>query len=207
MPRTDSNAITQLAEQVAQHLTGDWDVRSFPADWGRRGAFLTEVESGAMLAIGDSQEYSDRGKGRLTVTTDYPKDRSGNQSGARRPKISVSVTKNGAQIASDIERRLLPEYLPLLEKEMASNRAWAQHVETTTTIAKQIAKLVKVPSGSDDPNVSFYNSPVPLFRETMSGARVVDDQGVELTLCLDASTALKVLNLLVNGSFKLPESC
>jgi hypothetical protein len=54
--------------------------------------------------------------------------------------------------------------------------------------------------------VSFYRSPYNIFAETMSEAKVVGGDEVELTLRLDPETTLKVLNLLIHGRFELPET-
>ena len=199
-----ANPIVFLAEQIAGFLPGEWTVKSFPEDWGRQGAYLTEHGSQAILAIGESQEYSERNKQKLTVSTDYPKDHDGRQSSARRPKISVSALKSGKQIAGDIERRLLPEYLPILEKELTSNESWRKHESATTRLASVLADLVKVKRDPKETKISFYHSPYNIFRETMSEAHVVGEDAVELTLRLDGETTLKVLNQLIHGRFELP---
>jgi hypothetical protein len=159
MENLTSQHFMNLARTIAEQLLGEWEVKPFPEDWSRRGAYLTEHVSQAMLAIGESQEYSERNKQRLTVSTDYPKDRHGHMSSARRPKISVSALKSGEQIARDIERRLLPKYLPILDKELATNRSWNEYESKTTLIAAHIANVVKVKRKPEETTVSFYHSP------------------------------------------------
>jgi hypothetical protein len=198
--------LIQLAEDIAEALPGQWDVEPFPEDWSRAGAYLIEPKTQAKLSVGESQEYSERNKQKLTVSTDYPRTHDGNTSSARRPKISVSALKTGAQIARDIERRLLPEYLPLLEKEIASNESWREYEGKTTLIATHIANVVKVQRQPKETTVSFYRSPYNIFAQTMSEAKVVGGDEVELTLRLDPETTLKVLNLLIHGRFELPET-
>jgi hypothetical protein len=204
MDPASHDAISRLAQEVATHLPGEWTVIPFPIDWGRRGARLVE-QAGAMLSIGDSQDVSDRQKMRLVVHTDYPRDSGGAMSVARRPSIKVSALKTGQQIAQDIERRLLPQYLPLLEKELERQHAWDKHEMESSSLAQQIARLVKVDVNPTATDVNFYRSPYDLFHETMSGARVIDSNEVELTLRLDGPTALQVLNLLIHGQFRMPE--
>jgi hypothetical protein len=196
----------QLAAEIAEALPGQWDVTPFPEDWSRAGAFLIDAGTQAKLSIGESQEYSERNKQKLTISTDYPKDHEGRMSSAHRPKISVSALKTGAQIARDIERRLLPEYLPILEKEIASNRSWTEYTGKTTLIAAHIANAVKVKRQPKETTVSFYHSPYNIFTDSMSEAKVVSSEEVELTLRLDPETTLKVLNLLIHGRFELPET-
>lgn len=200
-----SKTLTALAEQVAEALPGTWSVRPFPEDWGRAGAHLLEERRGAILALGESQEYSNRNKSRLTVTTDYPRDHRNQISSAHRPKISVSASKTGAQIAADIERRLLPEYLPILDKELDSNRRWNEYEGKTTALAARIANVVKVKREPRETTVSFYHSPFGIFRDSMSEAKVVGDDEVELTLRLDGDATLKLLNLIIHGRFETPE--
>ena len=205
MTRTSWNIIVALVEEIARHLPGEWDLKPFPEDWGRRGGYLTELNTKAILVIGDSQEYSERNKNKLSVSTDYPKDNDGRPSSARRPKISVSAAKSGKQIAQDIERRLLPEYLPILEKELATNKSWNEYENKTTNIASQIAKLVRVKRAPKETTVSFYHSPYNIFRETMSEAKVVSDYSIELTLRLDVATTMRLLNQLLHGRFEDPD--
>jgi hypothetical protein len=195
-----------LAQQVARDLPGTWVVTPFPEDWGRAGAHLRETQSQAILILGESQEYSDRKKNRLTVQGDYPRDRHGHMSSARRPKISVSGEKTGSQIAAEIARRLLPEYLPLLVKELAQNTRSNEQETQTKLVAEQIAHLVRVPIRPGETQVLFYESPYKIFQATMSGASVPSDDEVEITLRLVPDVALKLLNQIVHGRFELPES-
>jgi hypothetical protein len=114
----NQHEITVLAEQVAENLDGAWSVEVFSSDWGRPGAWL-RGEAGEILSFGETQEYSKRNKNLLDVGTDYPKH--GDQGfHTNRPRISVSASKSGKQIAADIERRLLPEYRPILQKVLAN---------------------------------------------------------------------------------------
>jgi hypothetical protein len=191
-----------LAEQVAEALPGAWDVKPFPEDWGRIGAWLTDPDNKAMLTIGETQSRHD---GRLDVNTDYPRDSQGNSAYEKRPKITVSDSKSGTQIAKDIERRLLPEYLPLLEKVLVRYRAADEFEDKTTSLAKQIANIVQVKHDPKKTTVSFYHSPYKLFQNTMSEASVLDGQEVELTLRLDTETTFKVLNQLIHGRFESPD--
>jgi hypothetical protein len=47
--------------------------------------------------------------------------------------------------------------------------------------------------------VTFYQSPYPIFQETLSSADVVDENTVELTLRLRPGIALQLVSLLING--------
>lgn len=190
--------LVSLAEGVGSLLPGSWSVEPFPADWGRAGAYLRERDTQATVIIGESQEYADRDKNLLSVSTDYPRDRDGRPSEIPRPKITVSASKTAEQVARDVELRLFPKYLPLLEREVAKIASQEEYADKTAKLADKIANIVRVRREPKETTVSFYRSPHEVFRETMSSASVVDVDEVELTLRLDADTALKVLDLLVH---------
>lgn len=196
-----------LAEQVAEALPGAWDVKPFPEDWGRIGAWLTDPDSKAQLAIGETQSRPSKGivgpthgDGRLDVSTDYPRDSQGNSAYEPRPKITISSSKTGAQIAKDIERRLFPEYLPLLQKVLTRYHAYDEHEKNASAVAKQIADVVRVKHDPKSETVSFYHSPYPIFSETMSQVQVLGGDEVELTLRLDPDTAIDLLKSLIGKS-------
>ena len=195
--------ILNLIEEVAESLPGQWDMKPFPDDWGRIGAWLTNPTTKAILAIGESQQLRD--KNRLDVATDYPKDSKGNSAYEPRPKITVAAAKTGTQVANDIERRLFPEYLPILEKVLSRYTIHDEFESETTRIARKIAQIVKVTRDPESATVSFYHSPFKFFAETMSQAEAVGDNEVDLTLRLDAPVAFKVLNLLTTGRFEDPD--
>ena len=199
-----NEVFVNLAQQVAEHLPGEWTVEGFPSDWGRGGAYLHDSNNQATLIIGESQDYADRNKNKISISGDYPRDRDGRMSEARRFSIKVSGDKSAELIARDVERRLLPDYLPVLRSVLATLSSRDAYEDKTTRIAQSIADLVHVKRDPREATVSFYKSPYDLFTETMSGARVLDEDDVELTLRLDAETSLKVLNLLIHGSFQLP---
>ena len=120
------------------------------------------------------------------------------------PRSSVSTTKTGAQIAKDISRRLFPEYLPLLEKEIASTVAYNKREDDSARLAQQIADLVQVSHSPKETTVSFYHSPYLIFKNTMSRAEVVDGNRVEIAFDVASETALKILNQLLHGRYELP---
>jgi hypothetical protein len=196
----NQSEMTSLAEQVARHLDGAWSVEPFPDDWGRHGAWL-RGERGESLSIGETQEYSKRNKNLLDVGTDYPKEHGERGFSTRRPRISVSASKSGRQIASDIARRLLPDYLPLLEKVLSDLSERRSYENATSKITSLFASLAQVPAPkNDETTVSFYHSPYPVFRETQSEVRVVDPHEVELRLRLTPEEALEVLkDILASG--------
>lgn len=195
--------LTLLAEQIAEHLDGSWTVEPFPADWGRPGAWL-RGERGEILSIGPTQEYARHNKNQLDVGTDYPKAHHEREFTTRRPRISVSASKTGAQIASDITRRLLPDYLPLLEGVLTKLSQHLSFENETARVAALFADLAQVPAPrNNETTVSFYSSPYPVFHETQSEVRVVDPHEVELRLRLTPAEALEVLkDVLASGRIR-----
>lgn len=190
--------MTTLAEQVAEHLAGAWSVEPFPSDWGRAGAWL-RGEADEILSLGETQEYAKRNKNLLDVGTDYPREHGERGFSTKRPRISVSATKTGRQIAADVERRLLPEYRPLLQKVLSDLSSRKSHEDATESIAAKIADLVQVERSSKQTTVSFYHSPYPIFHETMSEARVLGTNEVEISLRLSSDDAIELLKDLLAG--------
>jgi hypothetical protein len=197
--------LLDLIGDVAEALPGQWDLKPFPEDWGRIGAWLTNPQNQAHLSIGEAQSSSASGLERLDITTDYPKDRNGGSAYDPRPKITVSCTKTGSQIARDIERRLFPEYLPLLKTVLARYSAHDNAEDKSSLLARKIAHVVRVKHDPKSETVSFYRSPCAIFKGTLSQASVAGDDDVELTLRLDATTALRLLNRLTTGRFDDPD--
>ncbi len=194
--------LTSLAEEVAENLAGSWSVEPFPSDWGRRGAWIRGTH-GEILSIGETQEYAKRNKNILDVGTDYPKEHNERGFPTKRPRISVSATKSGKQIAADIARRLLPEYLSILEKVMSDLSVRRTYEETTSSIASQIADLVQVPLRKrGETTISFYHSPYPALKESMSEAIVVGSDEVELRLHLSPEDAIELLKDILAGQIK-----
>lgn len=190
--------MTSLAEQVAEHLAGAWSVEPFPSNWGRAGAWL-RGEAGEILSLGETQEYAKRNKNLLDVGTDYPREHSERGFSTKRPRISVSASKTGKQIAADVERRLLPEYRPLLAKVLSDLSSRKSYEKATESIAAKIADLVQVKHSPNQTTVSFYHSPYPIFHETMSEVQVVGKNEVELTLRLSPDDAIELIKDLLAG--------
>lgn len=189
---TSRDAFLSLVAQIAEILPGSWDVRPFPEAWG---ADVNDPDTGASLYIVTSTwKQADR----IEVKSQLPQDSKGEtpyvglQYGQSMPAITVSGNKSAEQIARDIERRLMPAYLPLLERARKQIAETEEYYNRTETMARKIAALVGVKIEKGAKKIDFYRSPLKIFNETMSGAEV-HDQDVELTLRLDHDTALEIL--------------
>ena len=184
--------IDQLGRQVAATLGCDW--RPNPADWAP-GGHLSDPESGVELYVG----VAHRDRDMLTIRAVSPKDSRGQVPYVLSwadVSINVSMTKSPSQIAASVQRRLLPEWLPLYEKGLEAIEASNLHTSTTQQVAAQIAEIVGVSRGRVDREhpgrVSFYGSPHPIFQEGTSSAEVSGDS-VTLELHLSPSDALAIL--------------
>lgn len=200
MPVSNREDFIQLIKDVAQALGGEWTLKEFPDDWNWGGT-LTEISTGAIIDL-TSGGY--RNPEKMHIRSELPKSDKGEapyvglQYGQAMPNINASTKKTGAQIARDIERRLMPEYLPLLEK---AHEVIAQHNafhSKTETMAAKIAKIARVPIEPGEAKVNFYHSPLPAFHENLGSAQVHADD-VELNLRLDYDTALHILTLLAKS--------
>ena len=110
-PKNEHPDMLELAQRIAEHLPG-WT--AVPED-GRWMAYLTHPD-GPKLALRHD-------KGRLNVMGTwpfshgehfYPRDKSAD--------ISCALSRGPLAIAKDIERRLLPEYLPLWAEQDSRRR-------------------------------------------------------------------------------------
>ena len=111
------------------------------------------------------------------------------------PSINTSFSKTPEQIAKDIERRLMPEYMDVLSKALTRIVSSDSYHSKTEGFAGQIAKLVGVEAKGN--KVDFYRSMHPVLSETISRAEVHDDD-VELELRLSYGMTMEVLKLLID---------
>ena len=192
-PPISHTAFVELIAGVGEHLAGNWEIIPNPKEWPM-GAHLKDPELHASL-------YFNHHEGKIHVSTDLPRDAKGEipyvegygQLGKRMPSINISFSKTPQQIADDIERRLMPEYMDILMKALARIASSDAYHSKTEGFAGEIAKIVGVEAKGN--KVDFYRSNLPVFCETISRAEVHDDD-VELDLRLSYEDTLKVLKLL-----------
>ena len=193
-PPISRAAFVELIAGVGEHLTGTWEIIPNPEDWAM-GARLVDPDLHASL-------YFNHHEGKIHVSCDLPKDAKGEipyvegygQFGKRMPSINTSFNKSPEQIAKDIERRLMPEYLDILMKALSRIASSDAYHSKTEGFAGQIAKLVGVEAKGN--KVDFYRSPHPVLNETISRAEVHEDD-VELELRLSYGMTMEVLKFLI----------
>ena len=184
-PPISRSVFLEIIAEVGECLSGIWEIIPNPEGWPM-GARLADPDLHASL-------YLSSREGKIHVSTDLPKDAKGEipyvpgygQIGKRMPSINVSFDKTTEQIAKDIERRLMPEYMGILAKALTIiDSSDAFHGKTEGVEAK----------GN---KVDFYRSRHPLLHETIGRAEVHDDE-VELELRLPYDVTLEVLKFLIS---------
>jgi hypothetical protein len=194
-PPISRPAFVELIAGVGEHLAGNWEIIPNPEEWPM-GAHLVDPEAHANL-------YFNHHEGKIHVSTDLPKDTKGEipyvegygQFGKRMPSINTSFNKTPEQIAKEIERRLMPEYMDILMKALSRIASSDSYHNKTEGFAEQIAKLVGVEAKGN--KVNFYRSRHPVLNETISRAEVHEDD-VELELRLSYGMTMEVLEFLIN---------
>ena len=194
-PPISRPAFVELIAGVGEHLAGNWELIPNPEEWPM-GAHLVDPEAHANL-------YFNHHEGKIHVSADLPKDAKGEipyvegygQFGKRMPSINTSFNKTPEQIAKEIERRLMPEYMDILMKALSRIASSDSYHNKTEGFAEQIAKLVGVEAKGN--KVNFYRSRHPVLNETISRAEVHEDD-VELELRLSYGMTMEVLEFLIN---------
>lgn len=113
MNTTDTEApAVELADQLADELEGAWTVKSNPVAWphGRTADLIGPAGELLRVNLGGGIIYAPASKrDRWFLTGKYRLELLEH---ARRPELQItaSITKTPAQIARELERRLLPDY-------------------------------------------------------------------------------------------------
>jgi len=186
-----------LVASVGEVLPGSWDLKPYGEDnWA---CTLFDPDRKMRLFFRPA-EWKDAT--RIEIRGELPKDSRGQEpylpslpTGHRMPSIKVAGSKSPDQIARDIERRLLPDLIPLIEEALERIAQSETYYTKVTSVAQEIAQLLRVDIKPDAKKVSFYHSPYPPFTENIGSANIGSDE-VELELHLAPDTALAVLSML-----------
>ncbi len=134
----ETTAMQKLAADVAAFLTGSWTPQPNDEDGNWRAYILGA--NGEKLFLSNTWA----GKGRIYASGILPDHRTFADGG-----ITVAATKSAAQIARDIERRLLPAYQTALQK--ANDQIGKERAAETArleTIA-EVEKIIDLPFTTD----------------------------------------------------------
>jgi hypothetical protein len=121
--------------------------------------------------------------------------------GTSAPKISCTLSKSAEQVARDIQRRLLPEYLPLLAQCKACVAETLDYRAKRDAAAEKLAKVIGAPvryeSHASDraPRIDVYHS--HKLREASMDIDVGDDEVRFERLRVSHDEAEAILSLLV----------
>lgn len=139
-------------------------------------------------------------EGKITISGSYPHDCHGQLStyGLKKPSISCSDSKTPEQIARDIQKRFLPDYMEDLAKVIKMNENTQQQADARYTTLKIIADFLDITPEKDHKNE--YNLPIwhvlpELQKLEVSYDGTIIDLQIELTL----EQTLKILSILKEG--------
>lgn len=99
-------------------------------------------------------------KTKLHISTSFPRDKQNHSHvgyGETHPSINVSVSKSAEQIGKDITRRLLPEYLPMLEKVRERIRNTETYLDNKAAMGAALKAAFPQLKLRDEVNGSNYN--------------------------------------------------
>lgn len=194
---TDQVDVGRAAHGLADALEGKWKV--FPGHWGTCDRFVRSAAGeGLHVQEGDFA-------GRLAVTGEYgvgdenlydfwPQGK--NRWVLRSHGITVSAAKSPAQVARDVERRLLPAYRLALAEARAKKKV---HDEREAATARLVAELAGILGGRA---VAHAPGTVRIGEggSALHGGVRVTSRDVEFTLTVPRELALNLAARVAAGS-------
>ena len=190
------------ADAVAKALGDGWAYAQNRDADGKPPWFATITRpDGAGLHL--SREYR---TGRYQWSGTYPRDTKGQDHmpyNATRPSITTSPDKAPEQAARDVTRRLLPEYLALLEQCQARV---AQANDYATTTARNAAKLAAMLNTVPDERPRNGDACVRFHRGEYYGDVTVNGESIRIDVrSLTVEQAARVLRVLVVTGCDVPQ--
>lgn len=136
-----NNALRDLAEAIAVELGSEWkrSTRFDADDKDNLRPWRIRLEGPNEQTLFLSNTWGK--KGSLYVGGWIPA-RMGNANVGAMPSINVGLTKTPAQIAKDISRRLLPEYVVKLAEVIQKFNADQDYKQRTETTKQQVAEVI-----------------------------------------------------------------
>lgn len=144
---TTVSMFSRPLNKVARCLGGGWTVE-YPG--GERVARLVGPGEAALVVY---LTWHDR----VEISPVFPRGRNGDHYGPYQfepAKITVASSRPPAAIAKDIQRRLLPAYLPALAEAVARRDRDAQHQREARAVADRLAAIL--PKSTVRENGSSY---------------------------------------------------
>lgn len=173
----------KVAEGVAPLLGDGWTFKDDPSHWG-----------GTVLGPDDADLFFRMDGKRLVVSGSYPHGAYNKVYGYETHRITVSPDRPYEAIAKDIQRRLLPGYLPELASVLDRVRKHDEGVDAQTRVADELAAILgETPRAGE---VGIYQT----THGTYGKVRVLhggDHVSLELSN-LDADRAKRILAILTD---------
>lgn len=142
LPITD---LTELARDVAEHLGEDWVMLGASPDVDGRELLR---DDGALLRLRFTSSHS---RGSVTVLGIFPGAFHDRPLGQPTVQIRAAAARGPHAIARDITRRLLPAYLPALERVRRFQREQAVAATARGRVANQIRRILPEASCTPTP--------------------------------------------------------
>lgn len=140
------------------------------------------------------------GYDKISISAGWPRDDEGRQVmssyDAKTPRINVSVTRAPKEVAREIERRLLPEWIPMWNAARECLQRDRQYEGDTKSNAVRLARIVGVDKSEIDKNGRFSLYRSEIFPENLSDVKVSGDS-VTLEIKCDMDDAEAILKALV----------
>ena len=152
-------------------------------------AYLTKDSQSIRISNGSYQKEN-----KLHIAGDFPKSTKGESSHYGEPiSINVSVSKTPEQIARDIEKRLLPVYLPELEKAVNQTNSTNIYHQKREANIRKMAEYFGVEFKEDkEPSIYVYDR----IKGLGSRIEAYGEDTIKFELELTPEIAIKVSNLL-----------
>jgi len=197
---TQNRDLIRAGAAIAAELGDEWSV-VVPRTEDRRWWVDIVRDDGAKITLNSC--WND---GRWVVHGGWPNDptKGGNQRAMLRdwlysasiPEITVTRKKTPAQIAKDITRRFLPEYLPLyaqcLEKRDERVNRCDQKMDTARKLVDILGKQVSTTPWGSDPSISVPN--------------MLGDSYGEIRIDYDGNTTFHLWGVPADAAIKIAEA-
>jgi len=145
--------LRDIAPTVARLLGEGWSVRTKEPVVGDGLPNYVELQGpdGAELSVSAGYSYDKTG----SITAHFPDRENGYQFWSlpykvSRPSINVNIARGAKAVAGEIQRRILPDYLPLLAACNEARKQHQFHVASAHAAASQVAGVIEAPFRGDN---------------------------------------------------------
>ena len=189
-----------LAQDVAAQLGPEWAYRVPKVDPGeKRPEWYATIEQpdGAGIHFGTA-----RAPGRVTINGTWPRDWRGEVYRPHKdsPEITVSADRPAADIAREISRRFMPDYIPKYVEQLAwverATQERANRFGNAQRIAEALGGIPAEDIREDGAEIRIYAKQEGISRLDVHADRV------DIGLSLPVELAAEVLRLVAGRSWK-----